>query len=230
MSIFQQEIVTCPHCGDHRPRDVAHSINAERSPQLREEILDGTFQRIACEACHARFEIGHPLLYIDFARSQWFSVHSGAHQPEWRTLERDAAATFDRAHRSGAPALARQLIADPRVRLVFGLDALREKLVCFDAGLDDVTLEVLKFDQLGIAVGGQLLDEHTHARLVEVGTEALTFLAGAPAAEEATVIEVAREVYDEIARGGDRWVELAATFSSGPYVDLGRLTIPSLAR
>lgn len=229
MSVFQQEIVTCPHCGDHRARDVAHSINAERSPQFRDAVLDGTFQRIACEACGAWFEIGHPFLYIDFPRGHWFNVHSGAHQADWRELERETASAFDLSHGAGAPALARELVVDARVRLVFGLDALREKIVCFDAGLDDVRIEMLKFDQLGIAVGGALLDEHVHARVVEVGGDALTLLVGAPKADEATVVEVTRSIYDEIERGGDHWAELAAIFSAGPYVDLGRLTIPARA-
>jgi hypothetical protein len=112
------------------------------------------------------------------------------------------------------------------VRTVFGLEALREKLVCWDAGFDDVLIEVLKLEQLGVAPGGAWLDDRRNARLAGVDAETLAIVIGAPGrAEHALLAELPRAAYVALAADRARSAELAAKLSAGPFVDVGRITI-----
>src|SRR6187401_2366773 len=128
MSVFRDEVVTCPGCGVNEVRTVAHSVNGERSPHLREAILAGEFQQVACGACKAEFEIGDPFIYIDRSRRHWIGVFSRCDVDAWRTLERDAVEAWEQAGGPRAPVEAQEMLAQARVRTVFGLLALREKL------------------------------------------------------------------------------------------------------
>src|SRR4029079_15944705 len=58
-------------------------------------------------------------------------------------------------------------------RLIFGLAALREKLITFDAGLDDRVVELLKIQLLRDLRGNFAADDYFH--LVAVGGAELVF-------------------------------------------------------
>lgn len=145
MSTFFQADVACPHCGEVASRSVASSINAQRSPRYRQEILERTFQRPTCGACKQHFVIDEPFIYLDLGRDQLIAVYPAGAIDEWAELEREVVAT----HAKGfgpeeAPHVAQALGAKLVLRTVFGLEALREKLVCAEHGIDDATLEAIK--------------------------------------------------------------------------------------
>lgn len=225
MSVFAPEVTTCPHCGTAEARDVAQSVNAERSPALRQAVLDGDFQRPACGSCGERYEIAHPFIYIDLPRRQWFGVYGLDDEPAWESLEHQALEGWQLACGPGAPAIAREVGQGVRIRCVFGLTALREKLVCHDAGLDDGLLEVLKY-RIALPADGPPLSETNHLRLMEVSEHRLVFLLGGDdERQEPGLCEIDRADYADTEANPTRWGALHGLLAGGSYIDVGRLSV-----
>ena len=44
MSIFESQDIPCPKCGEQVHVEVNFSVNADRRPEFREAILDGTWK------------------------------------------------------------------------------------------------------------------------------------------------------------------------------------------
>jgi hypothetical protein len=83
------------------------------------------------------------MLYTDFTAGHYVAVEPPT--ADWRVAEEDHRAVFDSTFVT-APPVAQQIGRTLRPRLVLGLAALREKLLLWDAGLDDVVVEALKAD------------------------------------------------------------------------------------
>ena len=65
MSLFREIKVHCPSCHEAVILDAVHSVNADRRPDLRDEILAGDFQRCQCNACQQPFRLDPSLTYLD---------------------------------------------------------------------------------------------------------------------------------------------------------------------
>ena len=75
MSIFRTYELNCPACNTPVRFDLVMSVSADRRPDLREAILDGSFQRKVCPACATAFRPEPEFTYIDFARGQYIFVY-----------------------------------------------------------------------------------------------------------------------------------------------------------
>ncbi|MNF28744.1 hypothetical protein D3C84_94330 [compost metagenome] len=137
MAVFHPRTIKCV-CGNPITTQLAKSINVTRAPQLRERILAGEFHRTACPACSRKFTVETSFYYTDFERNTVFKVLPRGDRHTWR----DASNEVDKAS-SYIPSKV-MADADRTLRVVFGMDELREKLVAQDAGLDDRVLELLK--------------------------------------------------------------------------------------
>src|SRR5690348_16409270 len=126
MSLFVNAHATCKQCGKETDVRLAASVNAARRPDLRQEILDGTFQAETCPACGARLRLPVHLSYLDIDRGQWILAESIDLLPQWRDVEAEAHDVFERSYGSGAPTIAQEFGAGLRPRLVLGWAALRE--------------------------------------------------------------------------------------------------------
>lgn len=224
MSRFLNEPVTCPYCGDIRERVVARSINAERSPDLREQILGSAFQRVECPACGESFAIETPFTYIDRPRREWILVFGEDDVESFRDLEATADSTFELGAGPRAPLVARELFAGMKRRAVFGQLALTEKLLAWDAGLDDGALEVLKASAFGLAPRGVPIGSRHHVRLVAVTEDVLGFMSGSDTLE-VELWEVDRRAYGPVAERCAAGDPLYARITEGPFVDIGRITV-----
>ncbi len=217
MSVFRDEEVVCPHCGKEQVRSVAHSINPRRSPQHYQEILSGSFQRVRCESCEQSFVIGHPFLFLDLPH-WWIACYGAGEAQEWRAREQEAQEVLAEAGVAGLP---HGLLQGIKLRVVFGLEALREKLVLMQLGLPDVALEAFKLCvekradprsaapyrlRLERELQGQLHFSIQHPQAREVAQRALPLAA-----------------LLEYAHGRLFSRELARQLAAGPYVDLARL-------
>lgn len=217
MSLLIERAVDCPGCGRRALHRVARSVNAGRSPELAQEIRTDQFQRFACPDCNFPYLVEDPLVYIDFARKLWMGHFPRAWEGQWRRHEGHVRDGFRHALWDHAPKLARDLGAGFRVRAVFGLAALRDKILCLDAGLDDRTLEALKLDLLRGSrkspLGGRLT-------LLRVDEAELVLQAAAPA--QGALLHVRRARLDRLASGRG-WKGALRELGAGPYVDLRRL-------
>jgi hypothetical protein len=122
---------------------LARGIHARRIPEVRNQILAGELHHVRCPACNAIVDAHRDLAYTDFARYQWVHVSTPDQLNDWAATETYALGTFDRYMVGGPPAVA-ALASAFRVRVVFDLDELREKLAIWDAEIDDADVECAK--------------------------------------------------------------------------------------
>jgi len=250
VSVFVTRRARCPRCGHEEQRSVAESVNGGRSPEYRDAILAGRFHVFPCGGCGVESRADEPFLYTDFARKEWIRVLPAREEPQWARHEPEARTTFLRAFRldvasgPGArraatapdrrepPPVLRAMAEGFRSRLVFGLAALREKLLVFGAGLDDALIEGLKLDLMR---GHRELsfEPSRRPRLHAVGEETLRFYVreSGPGADlreaELLEIELPRSAYDRLAARAEAYRTLLDALREGDYVDLGRLFWPA---
>jgi hypothetical protein len=145
MSTFRPYLLTCP-CGHQHTVDLVDGIHITRLPDARRQILDGAFQRFTCPACGVETAVEKQAVYTDFERYEYVAVETRIREP-WPTIRARHQRIFDDSFRSGPP-LAGEIGVRFRKRAVIGFGALREKLVLWDGGLDDLVVEAVKGDLL----------------------------------------------------------------------------------
>lgn len=227
MSFFQTETVACPECGANVQFDVVYSVNAVLRPDLRDAILDRSFQRETCGQCGHTFRVDPELTYLDYLRRQWLLVRPQQDLTDWLAMEQYAHSFFQAAFGPEAPASSRKLGKGLAVRVVFGWPAMREKLICAELGLNDVDVELVKFGLLRNLDAG-LFDDQTELRLVGMANEQLG-IAVLNVIDELPreTIPVPKAIYDEIAADTEGWQALREQLSAGPFVDMRRLLVPA---
>jgi len=144
MSTFTDITAGCPNCGTQQELTVARGINVARTPAARDAIMEGRFQRYCCSGCRVEFTVLRPFTYVDWSRAQMFGVFPLADIDEWPRCEQVLEGTFSRTLGDESDGAPDGIPDEIRLRTVFGLDALREKLLLFDAGMDDAVVEVMK--------------------------------------------------------------------------------------
>jgi len=133
MSRPEQEVVACPHCGVRNTVTLWASVNPTVDPQLKEELLRGDLTTYVCTGCARRNALMYELLYHDMAKQLllWL-LPDGIEATEPKAL-----------------ALMGVFGGGYTRRVVRTVSKLTEKVRCFDAGLDDRVLEILKLGAWG---------------------------------------------------------------------------------
>ena len=226
MSRFETVRLACPACATPVAFRAVHSVNAVRAPELRDAILDRTFQRATCPGCKLDFRYAPDFTYLDSARRQWIAAHPLDQLRHWSDAETRAGALFDSAFSASTAEPLRELGRKLVPRVTFGWAALREKLLVAELRLDDVVVELCKAAALR-ASAEMPLSAETELRLVGADADTL-HLAWLRAADEITgdVLHVSRKLYAEIAADVDgEWQTLREELTQGLFVDIGRLLI-----
>jgi len=131
MSLQITDAIACPRCGDVNPATIWTSITADRNPDLKQALLDGTFFSHDCPRCALRFEIAQPLLYHDMRRNTLVQfVLPGDAPPDLFGV---------RMLLSQTPGITYKL------RLVGTIPDLTEKIAMLDDNLDDRLVEAFKY-------------------------------------------------------------------------------------
>jgi hypothetical protein len=223
MSIFRTASVTCPSCRTAFEYDLVHSVNAGRRPDLREAVLDRSFQRVNCAQCGTPFRIEPEFSYMDQPRGQFLAVWPAAHAKDWADYEQRSREAFATAYGKSAPPEAREIGDKLTARMVFGWQGLNEKLLAADLGVDDVTLELAK---LAVLRGLDSAPSPAAHELRLLGADAKQLVFGWFRTGEDQLLEevaVARGLLDEIRRDAPAWKDLRAELESGMFVDFRRL-------
>jgi hypothetical protein len=214
MSTYENRSLACPSCATVAEHEVAVSLNAERRPSLRQDILDGRLQRFVCDRCGAAHLHETTFTYLDFERRQLIVIYPPTSRGEWRAACDEARTIMaNNLTGPGAPPAAQKLGASMVLRVCFGLDALREKVLCAAHAIDDVALEALKLRLL-------LRDPIAHApnaalRLDEVTAEELQL---GWRDESGDLIVAKREALQSAG-------ELGEALAAEPWVDTQRLVL-----
>ena len=223
MSLLLAARALCQACGAEVPSRLAASVNADRRPDMRDSILDGSFQCEDCTGCGGRLRFPLHLSYVDAGRGQWILAEAAEAADQWNELETGAREVFRQAYGPQAPPAARELGRDLTPRLVFGWAALREKLLARDMGVDDVTLELLK-----VAIIREVPDPpmsgRTELRLTGGDGAELAFVwFEAETEAELASLSVPRAAYDAVAGDPAPWKPLRDEFTDALFVDVRRL-------
>jgi predicted RNA-binding Zn-ribbon protein involved in translation (DUF1610 family) len=222
MSIFQRVHAECPGCGEQAEFEAFVSINADRRPDLRAAILDGSFQRYPCPHCGITFRVEPAFTYIDYGRGQYIGAWPVDRREAWAEWAAQTQGAFDRAFGALATGAARELGDTLRLRVTFGWPAFVEKLVAQEAGIDDTTLEVAK-----VAIVSRLeqapLPGREELRLVQATSDELTL--GWVRAEDHRLgkcLSLPRALLDDIEREPAAWQGLREQVGEGALVDFQR--------
>ena len=227
MSLYKDLPVPCPSCGKEADQAVNFSVNADRRPDLVDEILDGGFQRLTCPHCDTEFRLEPELTYLHAEAGQWILVKPAGEIDQWADMERIADVLFEANYGAGASRGARELGASLSPRVTFGWPALREKVVCKNEGIDDVVLELLKMALLRTDKAPPISDA-VELRLYGVyGDELRLGWIDAGTEEVHQTLDLPRQAYDDIAAHPERWEALSGELTEGAYVDMNRLLVAS---
>lgn len=225
MSIFREETIACPACGTEVEFELVQSVSADRRPDLRDAILDGSFQRKSCPSCGKGFRVEPEFVYMDFGRGQYIGAWPTTRRHEWQACAAQTRSTFDDAMGKNAPASARKLGDKLQVRAVFGWAALVEKLLARQLGIDDRTLEAAKLAVLRTRDDTPLPGGHNELRLAgEIDGDLVLAWVGARDAgdERQPALRVPRQLIADIDAEPDKWQALRDGVSEGDVVDFQR--------
>ena len=225
MSIFTDHSLPCPGCDTPVAYEVVQSVNVDRRPQLRDSILDGSFQLKECPSCGTTFRVEPEFIYMDLARGQYIGVWPASKRGEWQEWAAKTRVTFDDALGKNAPGVARRIGEKLEVRAVFGWPALVEKLLARQAGIDDRTLEAVKLvvmrSQEETPVPGRL-----ELRMVaeEEGDPVLAWVGPKDADDDAPppLMRVPRQLVKDIDAEPEKWQALSTRVAEGDVVDFQR--------
>lgn len=161
MSECRQEQITCPHCQCNSPMTVWESINVTLDPEIKDQLLNGELFRWKCEICGSEAIVPFGTLYHDMTNK--FMLFFSPWDDE--NTQPDESIDIPGKH----------LCKGYTFREVFGINHLREKIAIFEAQLNDIAVERMKFF-LRLDVANEILpnDElyflqvDTSAKLIEI--------------------------------------------------------------
>lgn len=223
MSLFNSATLTCGSCGAEVEVSWAASVNADRRPDLKQAIIDGSFQSHDCGECGAKIRLPPHLSFLDVGSGRFILVEDPQERGSWSKHAAKATRLFEQTVGGGAPGPAQDIGKNLVVRLVFGWPALREKLTLAQLGLDDTTMELVKLAVLKGSFTAQLSGDET-MRVVEADDETIVVDVIDDKTEAvSTTASIPRSVYDDVAGDVQAWAALRAELDSDVFVDASRL-------
>jgi hypothetical protein len=222
MSIFRNLSVECPACSTPVTFELVYSVAADRRPDLREAILDGSFQRKACPACDTSFRADPEFSYMDIRRGQYIGVWPASKREDWRDCAERTQQVFDEMLGAGATPEAQELGKKLEPRAVFGWAALVEKILAKQAGIDDRTLEIAKAAVMR-TLETMPLPGALEFRLLRLeGDDPVFGWVRSADGTASGAVRVPRQLVADIDAAPDTWRELRDSVGDGLVVDFQR--------
>lgn len=134
----------CKTCREPVHGEVVQVANFDRRNDLRQQVLDGSFNRRVCAACGHQVVVKRTVATFDFGRQSWIYCYPSWAEKHWKDLAKATDAAFRRNMVLSAPPSLRGWSTAMHVRVVFGYDALREQMLLQDYGLDPLAVEYAK--------------------------------------------------------------------------------------
>jgi hypothetical protein len=227
MSRFHEETVSCPACGKQSTQSIATSLAISTKTVFKEAILAGEFQKFSCSDCKQEYYVDDPFMYIDFGKKLMIAQFPKSWNSQWQEHETIVRHNFDNylSGKYAAPS-ARKLSEGFRLRTVFGLEALAEKISCMESEIDDHLLSILKLQLI------QSIDEIPfHPEFIPlfkgIQEDELVFLCPVVNSEGKTEREIFTLPFplalDEVNEKKELYEPLLETFRDATYIDLGRI-------
>ncbi len=135
MSTQMSKDVGCPHCGAAIRTQMWPGICVQENPELRQRILDETLFDWKCPECGYAARFIYPCLYHDRERKFMVYLVPNGSGREFQPV--DVSEKFPR-------------LAAVKKRVVSAPAELKEKILIFEAGLDDYAVELVKYALAGV--------------------------------------------------------------------------------
>ena len=119
--------VSCPHCGTIKKTQMWPGINIASNSELREKVLNETLFDWNCPSCGYQVQLVYPCLYHDKNRKLMICVAPNGNTEALKDLDEQ----FPQ-------------LSGIKKRSVSNLAELKEKVLIFEAGLNDVAVELVK--------------------------------------------------------------------------------------
>jgi len=130
MSLISTTNAACCSCGRKAELTVYRSINVSENPELKDRVKDGSLFVWQCPDCGQANLVKYETLYHDPVSKLMVWLIPTGELPE---SEMQAVSNHAKA------------MGDYTLRRVSDVTSLMEKVLIFDAGLDDVVIEMCKF-------------------------------------------------------------------------------------
>ncbi len=127
MSTNLSKEISCPKCGRSSHSRMWPVIEAEKSPEQRERILEESLFFWECPECDYQMQLVYPCLYQDMKHH--FIVLLDPNQKE-QSLDKKAFSAIR--------------TKNIRKRIVSSVEELKEKILIFESGLNDAACELAK--------------------------------------------------------------------------------------
>ncbi|MBQ7793085.1 MAG: CpXC domain-containing protein [Clostridia bacterium] len=137
MSLNTQEKIRCPKCGTLNDITLWQSLTVSDSQDLKQELLSGKLNVLTCSDCGARALVPTPLLYHDEDKKLMISFMPTETAEE---AQKQFASIKESSRQSGEL----NELCGYNLRYVSDYNSLLEKILIFDSGLNDKTVEVIK--------------------------------------------------------------------------------------
>jgi hypothetical protein len=137
MAEIRTQQFRCPKCGKELELELIDSIEVPYDQELKQKVMDNSYFTLHCDGCNTVLPIGYRCTYNDLERRYllWLMPNDGERE------SKEVEAYHKRLETDNALRLAQN---GYRFRLVANSNDLREKILIFDAGLDDRVIELMK--------------------------------------------------------------------------------------
>lgn len=136
MSTQINKDVSCPHCGAIVKTQMWPGMNPQENPDLRVLVLDETLFDWKCPACGYEAQLVYPCLYHD--KSNQFMIYVVPNGNDSALQSVDISGEFPQFN-------------EMTKRVVTSLAGLKEKILIFEAGLNDLAVELVKLALTDVA-------------------------------------------------------------------------------
>lgn len=137
MSLNSKQSVRCPKCSQLNEVTVWNMITVKDSPDLKDDLLKGKVNIFRCTACSHTAIMPSPMLYHDEDKRLMISF-----SPSNDPVKREK--LFNEVKTSSRESGELKRFEGYNLRFVADFNALLEKILIFDAGLNDKVIEVIK--------------------------------------------------------------------------------------
>lgn len=144
MSVYRLRTLGCGNCGQVRSVKEVDSANPLRHPPFLTALMERTFNRFDCPECGHVDVVERPMLWTDVIHQLVAWMLPSSERLLWSAAELRVRDGLSGPVLDEGPAFVRAWGSRASIRLVFGLEELREKVVAHRGGVDDRVVEILK--------------------------------------------------------------------------------------
>ncbi len=137
MSLNTIEKIRCPKCQKESDVTLWQMITVKDSPDLKEELLKGNLNMFICDECGEKALVPTPLLYHDEDKKIMFSFMPTSSPEETKEA-------YMSVLKSSKESGELENLKGYNLRFISDYNTLLEKILIFDSGLNDKTIEVIK--------------------------------------------------------------------------------------